>query len=216
MKCLQNHIKQEKPAIPTEAQYNVDDNGWALIETYIWDIGDDEEIEKLIDKAIRILLINPEFENFLWKNKKTLTKIYDDKSFGQVVSQIHGIIMDITQEMVIAQMETTSTLQSLKQTVNLGSLQGMFKHVTSKSDQDDDNELEINTVQNKEEDKELAALSDDEVYRINTDSEMNMAEKYAFWNMTVYNELKKVFNITNKARESYLWSYLLSVACCIV
>ena len=197
-----------KPVIPPEVQYNVDDEGWALIEQYIWDIGDDEEIEKLIDKAIRILLVHPEFEKLLWKNKKELTKIYDDKSFGEVVSKIQRIILKITQEIAMEQIENTSAFSSLK----LGNLKGVFGkiHVRGKSvDNDNDNSDE-------KEEKKVEDMTAGELYGFDEDGK-SKAEKYAFWNMRVYNDLKKVFNIEKDiAKESYLWSFLLSIACCIV
>ena len=47
----------------------IDNEGYALIESYIWDIGEDEETERLIDKAIRILLIHPEFGSNSFSNQ---------------------------------------------------------------------------------------------------------------------------------------------------
>ena len=184
----------------------------------VWDIGDDEEIERLIDKAIRILLIHPEFEKFLWKNRKTLIKIYDDETFGEVVSQIHKIIMEITREMALEKMEHTSALKSLAKNVNLSNLKGVFKHVAGKSDL---NEIEVDSPLNEDDEQKLQNMSDEEwtKYAQQKDGDKqdkDKAQKYAFWNITVYNELKKCFGINDKARESYLWSFLLSIACCIV
>eukprot|EP01084_Bolivina_argentea_P111704 199253_1 len=202
--------------IAHESEYNVDRNGWALLESYIWDIGDDEEIERLIDKALRILLIHPEFEKFIWKNKQTLSKIYTDQSFGEVVSEIPKIIKRITQEMVVLQIENTSAFSKIKKNVNISNLKGMFKHAAGKSDLVDAAEIEMKMYDQEE--KQLENLSDQELYDYEDDNELDsteLAQKYAFWNISVYKELKKCFSIKNKAQESYLWSFLLSIACCI-
>eukprot|EP01084_Bolivina_argentea_P111714 199274_1 len=58
-------------------------------------------------------------------------------------------------------------------------------------------------------------MTDEELYGLDESESDRLVQKYAFWNISVYNELKKSFGINNKARESYLWSFLLSIACCI-
>eukprot|EP01083_Nonionella_stella_P075254 204496_1 len=177
--------QQLNDSAPKDApnNYNTDEKGWALIETYIWDIGEDEEIEQLIDKALRILLIHPAFDTLLWKNQKNIQKLYNDVSFGEIVSQIHGILSDITEEMIKAKIESTSALKGLTDLTD--SIGGMIQNIGGKSE---------------EKEKEIDA---------------SRASKYAFWNVTVYKELKNAFSINNKAKKSYFWSFLVAIACTI-
>eukprot|EP01083_Nonionella_stella_P222605 794151_1 len=157
--------------------YNVDEKGWPLIETYIWSTGEDEEIEVLIDKAIRILLIHPAFDTLLWKNKDSIQKLYADASFGDIVSQIHGTLFKITEAMVVAKIENTSALKSLT-----GTISGMAKHIAAQSEL---NQVDIDaTVDATEEEEEMKNMSASDLYNF------ERASDYAFWNISVYKDLK--------------------------
>eukprot|EP01083_Nonionella_stella_P176726 619094_1 len=200
--------QQLNDSAPKDApnNYNTDEKGWALIETYIWDIGEDEEIEQLIDKALRILLIHPAFDTLLWKNKDAIQNLYADGTFGDIVSQIHGILFKITEAMVVAKIENTSALKSMK-----GTLSGMVKHIAAQSEL---NETEIDaTVNATEEEEEMKNMSASDLY--NFGDKEQRASDYAFWNISVYKDLKDAFGIDNKAKETYLWSFLVAIACCI-
>eukprot|EP01083_Nonionella_stella_P300259 1024032_1 len=200
--------QQLNDSAPKDApnNYNTDEKGWALIESYIWDIGEDEEIEQLIDKALRILLIHPAFDTLLWKNKDAIQNLYADGTFGDIVSQIHGILFKITEAMVVAKIENTSALKSMK-----GTLSGMVKHIAAQSEL---NETEIDaTVNATEEEEEMKNMSASDLY--NFGDKEQRASDYAFWNISVYKDLKDAFGIDNKAKETYLWSFLVAIACCI-
>eukprot|EP01083_Nonionella_stella_P287342 978035_1 len=168
-----------------EYTYNIDKHGWALIEHYIWDIGEDEEIEQLIDKALRILLIHPDFDTLLWKNKDSIEKLYEDGNFGEIVSQIHPILLKITAATVVAKMENTSALKSLQNFTGTVTTKTCCGFATAGTEQEQTKERHLQQSQ------------------------------YAFWNSTVYKQLKDAFVLNTKAKEAYFWSFLVSIACCI-
>eukprot|EP01083_Nonionella_stella_P222606 794153_1 len=201
--CKKNQLKNiesfmripEDDAVPViSATPTVDQEGWAIIEPYIWGAGEDEQIEQMIDKALRILLIHPAFDTLLWKNKDSIQKLYADASFSDIVSQIHGILFKITEAMVVAKIENTSALKSLT-----GTISGMAKHIAAQSEL---NQVDIDaTVDATEEEEEMKNMSASDLYHFS--DKQQRASDYAFWNISVYKDLKNAFGIDNKAKETY-------------
>ena len=65
------------------------------MKTQIWDVGETEKGEKLIDKAIRLLLVHPRFGKKIWENARAIEKLYNDNTFYQIVSQIRSEVIYI-------------------------------------------------------------------------------------------------------------------------
>eukprot|EP01083_Nonionella_stella_P068281 181194_1 len=189
-KEIQSNEDEKKKEVPYT--YNIDKHGWALIEHYIWDIGEDEEIEQLIDKSLRILLIHPDFDKLLWKNKKNIRKLYADGNFGAIVSKIHPILTEITTAMAI-KIENPSFLDNAR-----ASYTNLKTAVTTGSVSDDSAKTCCCFSKEEEEKKKHLQQS-----------------QYAFWNSTVYKHLKDEFVLKTKANQAYFWSFLVSIACCI-
>eukprot|EP01083_Nonionella_stella_P287343 978036_1 len=173
-----------------EYTYNIDKHGWALIEHYIWDIGEDEEIEQLIDKALRILLIHPDFDTLLWKNKDSIEKLYEDGNFGEIVSQIHPMMEIILHEITAAMAKIENTSAFRQSLMNL-------KTVTTRAVSDDSAKTFSKAEEEQKKEKHL------------------QQSQYAFWNRTVYKHLMDAFVLKTKANQAYFWSFLVSIACCI-
>ena len=99
--------------------------GFPLLEPYIWDVGEDESLEQLIDKAIRLLLLHPTFVEKIWKNKDdNLKQLYNDKSFGEIVSKVHHDVMNICeitfiQEIKRKQIKTETRKATTRRTISM-------------------------------------------------------------------------------------------------
>ena len=151
----------------------------------------------------------------IWKNHENLSKLYNDETFGIIAAEIHKIIEQITQEMAVHTIETTSTLKKLTGKVGVDNIKEMFKHVAGNISSSDIYASRTLDSTQKEEMKSNEKANTDHLLGIEDDQKPKTS-KYAFWNISVYNSLKKAFAINSKAKETYLWSFLLSIACCIV
>ena len=125
-----------------EYSENIDDKGYPLIFSYLWDIGDNDDIEALIDSAIRLLLIHPMFEDTIWKDRRIVSQIYNDNTFWKVPLMIPDLVEQISNEITLMQIERKRVIKGLG--IGLDALKSIMPFGGKKKSTDDNKD---NTVE---------------------------------------------------------------------